>query len=307
VSGTPNEATRPGLPLTVSVVIPAYNASATLGEALDSVRAQTHRAHEIIVVDDCSKPEESAAVDAIARDCIVIHLPVNRGPSVARNRGIARATGAWVAFLDSDDIWLPHKLEKQAAHIAANPDCRAVHSSMNVINRDGSTGVAAKTAVSFEDLVQFPCPIFPSTVILHRESLLEAGLFDPTKRCCEDLDLFLRFTSQYPIACVEEPLILRRSSKDGLGANISRFWPEADRVYREYRHQFRDDNAARETLIDLHTEFVMRSIYERNFPLLWKMGRRAVRHDVPLIRMVPRVVTGMVRNYLRKRSAPSSD
>jgi glycosyltransferase involved in cell wall biosynthesis len=293
--------------LTVSVVIPAYNSSRTLAEALTSVHAQSYLVHEIIVVDDGSKPEEAAAIDAVAGGCVLIHLPKNRGPSVARNRGIARATGEWVAFLDSDDLWLPEKLEKQMAYVGGHPDCRAVHSSMKVIGRNGSEHIAEKTAVRFEDLVNFPCPIFPSTVVMHRESLLDAGLFDPTKRCCEDLDLFLRFTFEHPIHCIAEPLIVRRASWEGLSANIPCFWREADRVYREYQYVFPDEGRARNTLTDLHGDFMIRALYARDFGLLWRMGARAVRHDVPLVRVLPRVVASLVRNYLHKTRKPKGD
>jgi glycosyltransferase involved in cell wall biosynthesis len=286
--------------LTISAVIPAYNSSRTLGEAIESVRGQTYAVHEIIVVDDCSTPEEAEAIDRVAVGCTVIHLPKNRGPSVARNKGVARATGEWVAFLDSDDLWLPRKLELQVAHINAQADCRAVHCSMRRIGRDGGEAINIKTMVTFEDLVEFPCPVFPSAVMMHRETLIEAGLFDPTKRCCEDLDLFLRFTSEHPIECVSEPLVLRRAGWDGLSANIPRFWQEADRVYREYQHVFQDAGRARDTLIGLHSDFVLRALYIRNFCLVWNMGRRAVRHDVPLFRVVRRVVAGFVRNRMRR-------
>jgi glycosyltransferase involved in cell wall biosynthesis len=285
---------------TVSVIIPAYNSSRTLAEAIASVRAQSYPVHEILVVDDCSRPDEAAAIDGVAAGCTVIHLPKNRGPSVARNRGVARASGEWVAFLDSDDLWLPGKLAAQMSYVRANPDCRAVHCSLKAIGRDGAVTFAIKKPIGFEDLVQFPCPVFPSAVVMHRESLLDAGLFDPTKRCCEDLDLFLRFTFEHPIHCVAEPLVVRRASWDGLSANIPNFWREADRVYREYQHVFRDEGQARETLIDLHADFVLRALYKRSFALLWKMGRRAVRHDVPLRRVLPKVVAGLIRNHRAK-------
>jgi glycosyltransferase involved in cell wall biosynthesis len=291
---------------TISAVIPAYNSSRTLGEALESVRGQTHAVHEIIVVDDGSTREEAEAIDRVAAGCTVIHLPKNRGPSVARNKGVARAIGEWVAFLDSDDLWLPRKLEQQVAHIKAHPCCRAVHCSMRGIGRDGQETVNIKTEVTFEDLVEFPCPVFPSAVMMHRETLIEAGLFDPTKRCCEDLDLFLRFTSEHSIECVAEPLVVRRASWDGLSSNIPRFWREADRVYREYQHVFQDEARARETLIGLHSDFVLRALYKRDFSVAWKMGRRAVRHDVPLLRVLPSVVASFVRNRMRRRRRPES-
>jgi hypothetical protein len=211
-----------------------------------------------------------------------------------------------VAFLDSDDLWLPRKLEQQVAHIKAHPCCRAVHCSMRGIGRDGQETVNIKTEVTFEDLVEFPCPVFPSAVMMHRETLIEAGLFDPTKRCCEDLDLFLRFTSEHSIECVAEPLVVRRASWDGLSSNIPRFWREADRVYREYQHVFQDEARARETLIGLHSDFVLRALYKRDFSVAWKMGRRAVRHDVPLLRVLPSVVASFVRNRMRRRRRPES-
>lgn len=286
---------------TISVVIPAYNSSRTLLEALESVRGQTYPVHEVIIVDDGSEPDEANAIDVAASGCTVIRLPKNRGPSVARNRGVARATGEWVAFLDSDDLWLPRKLELQVEHINTHPGCRAVHCSMRRIGHDGEESTHIKRAVTFEDLVEFPCPVFPSAVMMHRETLIEVGLFDPTKRCCEDLDLFLRFTSEHPIECVEEPLLLRRTSWNGLSANIPRFWREADRVYREYQHVFKDAPRARDTLIGLHSDFVLRALYMRDFTLAWKMGCRAVRRDVPLLLMLPRVVARFVRNRMRRR------
>ena len=285
---------------TISVVIPAYNSSRTLLEALESVRGQTYPAYEVIVVDDGSEPDEAKAVEEAARGCTVIRLPTNRGPSVARNRGVARATGEWVAFLDSDDLWLPRKLELQVGHLNTHPGCRAVHCSVRRLGHDGEGSIHIKRAVTFEDLVEFPCPVFPSAVLMHRETLFDVGLFDPTKRCCEDLDLFLRFTSEHPIECVEEPLVLRRTRSNSLSTNIPRFWREADRVYREYQHVFTDAPRARDTLIGLHSDFVLRALYMRDFALAWNMGRRAVRRDVPLLLLLPRVVARFVRNRMRR-------
>src|SRR5262245_42648417 len=107
--------------LSISVVIPYYNGSRFIGEALDSVRAQTLSPIEIIVVDDASRPEEGEALDRLAGDCVVVHQTKNGGPSVARNVGISRARGEWIAFLDCDDLWDPRKLELQAAVAQADP------------------------------------------------------------------------------------------------------------------------------------------------------------------------------------------
>src|SRR5262249_47892171 len=174
-------------------------------------------------------------------------------PSVARNIGIARARGDWIAFLDCDDIWEPRKLELQSAVLAAHADCRGVHCGIKTVSPDGCETEMMKDVVTFDDFLVFPCPIFPSAVMIQRDALMECGLFDPTKRCCEDLDLFLRFC--YGIGrfySVPEPLVIRRIRPDGLSRNIATFWTEADRVYRDFLSVFANRQLARDTLRAVH-------------------------------------------------------
>jgi glycosyltransferase involved in cell wall biosynthesis len=293
---------------TVSVVIPYYNGARFISDALASVIAQTLPALEIVVVDDGSRPEEAEALDTAAGAagaiCRVIHLPRNRGVSVARNVGIARAKGTYVAFLDCDDLWRADKLEKQMGFLRDNPAYRAVHSGMKGLGSDGSEIVVHKAEVAFDDLVQFPCPVFPSALVMNRDALFESGLFDPTKKVCEDLDLFLRFTSLYPIGCVDEPLVTRRIQEDGASRNVPRFYHDADRVYRDFRYVFRDQDAAGETLVDLHADFLLRAVYARDAGLFWNVLRRGVRSDVTVLRLVPRLVGGLFRNRFSRRPGP---
>jgi glycosyltransferase involved in cell wall biosynthesis len=251
----------------VSVVIPYYNGSRFIAEAIASVRAQTLPAHEIVVVDDGSRPEDAAVLDRVAAEagptCRAEHLPRNRGVCVARNLGILRATGTYIAFLDCDDMWRPDKLEKQMGFLADHPDYRAVHCGLQVLYDDGREGSA---------------------------------LFDPTKKVCEDLDLFLRFTSQYPIGVVDEPLLIRRVQADGASRNVPRFYHDADRVYRDYRYVFQDQGAAADTLVDLHSDFLQRAIYARDAGLFWNVLRRGTRNDVTVPRLLFRVARDLIRN-----------
>ncbi|MCA8998470.1 MAG: glycosyltransferase family 2 protein [Planctomycetaceae bacterium] len=108
----------------ISVVIPAYNAEATVAKTLESVMAQSLPAHEVIVVDDGSRDNTSDVVEKFAPQVRLIRQE-NAGPSAARNHGIREATGDWIALLDADDTWWPEKLEKQAAHLA--DDVALVH------------------------------------------------------------------------------------------------------------------------------------------------------------------------------------
>jgi glycosyltransferase involved in cell wall biosynthesis len=285
--------------LSISVVIPYYNGSRFIGEALASVRAQTAAPLEIIVVDDASRPDEAAALDRAAHDCVVIHLPRNRGPSVARNIGIARARGEWIAFLDCDDLWQPRKLEHQAKLVEATPECRAVHCGMITILPGGEEVAYVKGEVSFDDFLVFPCPIFPSAVMMERQALLECGLFDPTKRCCEDLDLFLRFSyGNGKFYCVPEPLLIRRIQEDGLSRNLATFWREADRVYRDFLPVFTDRAKSREALRSVHTDMTLRALYARDFKLVWRTLTDARHRDVPMSLTVSRALWRAIRNRL---------
>ena len=124
---------------TVSVVMPAYNAEPYIGQAIESVRSQTFGDWELIVVDDCSTDgtagiaRAAAAADPRVR---VVRQPANGGVAAARNRGVAEARGAWVALLDSDDVWEPEKLELQTA-LARDSGAPIVYCSYDLMGRGG--------------------------------------------------------------------------------------------------------------------------------------------------------------------------
>jgi glycosyltransferase involved in cell wall biosynthesis len=286
--------------LSISAVIPYYNGSRTIGEALASVRAQTLPPLEVIVVDDGSRPEEAEALDREARGCTVLHLPKNRGVSVARNAGVARARGEWIAFLDCDDLWEPRKLELQAAAVEANPGCVAIHCGMVNVRLDGREVVAPKGEIAFDDFLDFPCPIFPSAVLMQKQVLLECGLFDPTLRCCQDLDLFMRFCHSYgKFYSVPEPLLVRRIQKDGVSRNIAVFWDEAERVYRGFAPLFHDRKRAHAVLREIHVDMALRAMYARDRKLLWRILRRGSRADGPAGRVLAAALWRALRERLR--------
>jgi glycosyltransferase involved in cell wall biosynthesis len=104
----------------VSVVVPTFNRAELIQETIESVLRQTTPAHEIIVVDDGSTDSTCAVVRAYG-DRVVLLSDDHRSAAAARNRGLARATGDWIAFLDSDDIWTPTKLEKQLEYLDRHP------------------------------------------------------------------------------------------------------------------------------------------------------------------------------------------
>jgi glycosyltransferase involved in cell wall biosynthesis len=286
--------------LAISAVIPYYNGSRTIAEALDSVRGQTLPPVEIIVVDDGSRPEEAEALDRLAHGCTVIHLPRNRGVSVARNVGIARARAEWIAFLDCDDLWDPRKLELQAAAVLATPGCVAIHCGMVNVRLDGREVVHPKGEITFDDFLDFPCPIFPSAVLMQKQVLLECGLFDPTLRCCQDLDLFMRFCfSHGKFHSVPEPLLIRRVQKDSVSRNIAVFWDEAERVYRGFAPLFQDQRRGRAVMREIHVDMALRALYARDRKLLWRILSRGSRADGPAGRVLAAALWRALRERLR--------
>lgn len=197
------------MPFTLSVVIPTYNRRATLGRCLESVFRQTRAVDQVIVVDDGST---DGTEDWIRSSFANINLvtQTNQGVSAARNTGIQTASSQWIAFLDSDDVWLPTKIEKQIALLKANPEYKICHTEEKWIYQGSEKKIPAsyrkRNGWIFEHCLPV-CAISPSTAVIHCDLFDTVGLFDENLPACEDYDLWLRITASYPVALVDEPLI----------------------------------------------------------------------------------------------------
>ncbi len=192
--------TNPGI--SISVVIPAYNAAHFLPRSLASVFAQTLPPHEVIVVDDGST-DATAQVAAELGAKVVSRS--NGGLAAARNTGIQAASGDWIALLDADDSWSPEKLVLQAGLI--QPNIVLVYTGASFFNDQGpvSTELATDTAVA-RKLLRFCNPILPSSVILRRQTVLAVGGFREDTRTCEDWDMWVRLIPLGAFAAVAQPL-----------------------------------------------------------------------------------------------------
>ena len=196
----------------VSVIIPTYNRGWILREAIDSVLAQDYSDFELIVVDDGSTDDTRAILGTYGRDIIVLQQP-NQGVSAARNRGIAESRARLVAFLDSDDFWLPQKLTRQVAFFQSNPEaliCQTEETWMrNGVRVNPKKRHQKPSGMIFEPSLAL-CLVSPSAVMI-RKSLFDAvGLFDESLSACEDYDLWLRISCRYPVYLLDESLIIKR-------------------------------------------------------------------------------------------------
>jgi glycosyltransferase involved in cell wall biosynthesis len=196
----------------VSVIIPTYNRAWVLREAIDSVLAQEFKDFELIVVDDGSTDNTGEILDSYEQDILVLRQS-NKGVSAARNRGIAAAAGRLIAFLDSDDLWLPRKLSSQVDFFKSNP-AAVINQTEEIWVRNG-VRVNPKTrhhkfsGMIFERSLAL-CLVSPSAVMIKKNLFSEVGVFDENLPACEDYDLWLRISCRYPVDLIETPLIMKR-------------------------------------------------------------------------------------------------
>ena len=196
----------------VSVIIPTYNRRAMLLEAIDSVLAQSTQTFELIVIDDGSTDgtaEQLATPDQTIRFERIDHC----GPGAARNRGVALASAPLIAFLDSDDLWAPTKLERQLAFMNANPDC-AISQTNEIWIRNGrrvNPGLRhrKRSGDIFIDSLR-TCLISISATMMRTELFRSLTGFDQSMLAAEDYDLWLRILIDHEAGLLDEPLVTRR-------------------------------------------------------------------------------------------------
>jgi glycosyltransferase involved in cell wall biosynthesis len=195
----------------VSVVIPTFNRAWILNEAIDSVMAQTCQNYELIVVDDGSTDGTDALLEK-NKGIVVIHQE-NKGVSAARNRGVAASKGDLIAFLDSDDLWLPEKLSAQVAFFLENKDaeiCQTQELWIRNGKRINPKNRHLKESGNFFKRSLELCLVSPSAVMIKKRLFEKVGLFDETLPACEDYDMWLRVGATHPIFLIDQPLIVKR-------------------------------------------------------------------------------------------------
>jgi cellulose synthase/poly-beta-1,6-N-acetylglucosamine synthase-like glycosyltransferase len=185
-----------------SVVVPAFNVEAYIGECLDSLAAQTSRDYEAIVIDDGSRDGTAALIERWRAKNTILDLRVirqeNKGIGAARNTGIAQAAGDFVAFLDADDTWLPRKLERVAACLSSWPDADLVCHDEWIVKHSTRVGkLRHGPFTAYEDLLFKRNCVSTSATVVRRRHLNELGGFseDLQLNGVEDYDLWLRLAN----------------------------------------------------------------------------------------------------------------
>jgi len=199
----------------VAVIIPVFNRTTLLERAVASVARQTMGNFECIIVDDGSdEPLPRAYVD---NRFSVVRLDIHSGVSRARNQGVGACSAPLIAFLDSDDEWLPKKLERQVRYLKKNPSCTILQCREVWIRN----GVRVNPPITHEkregDLFEASlarCMITPSSVLMHRQLYENYGGFNESLPACEDYDLWLKICAHHMVGLVDEHLLIRYGGHD---------------------------------------------------------------------------------------------
>jgi glycosyltransferase involved in cell wall biosynthesis len=205
----------------VSVIIPTHNRASLIGQTLDSVARQTFRDFEVIIVDDGSTDDTAKLVRNRDETYRYVYQE-QRGASAARNLAVREARGQLVAFLDSDDLWLPEFLGEVVGAIQVQPDAALGYSDFRTMDAYGRILRGHRkrqhggrvTSKLFASIF-----IHTSCVVAKREVILDGGGFDVRLEATEDYDLWLRLSLKYPFVSVPKPLCLRRTHNGSLSRN----------------------------------------------------------------------------------------
>jgi glycosyltransferase involved in cell wall biosynthesis len=270
-----SDASAHGRTTSFSVIMPAYNRAATVGAAIMSALKQTRSDFELIVVDDGSSDDTVARVEELARrdERISLVTQQHRGAAAARNAALARATGEYVSFLDSDDLWLPRYLEAMARTLSEHPGAGVAHTDAWVLHGDvgkiarGSLMNRREPPVVPNEPLEFLRAMLESanflfySVMIRRPILLEVGGFDERLQASVDYELWLRIAAHgYPFVRHPEKLAVYRRRSSGQitsdPAALARSMPE---VYRFVAEEYDVPDDIRELARLLREEWIVRS------------------------------------------------
>ena len=275
----------------VSVIIPAYNGTAFLKAAIDSVLDQTYPSVECIVVDDGSTDETPSIIDSFG-SLVRSQRRANQGPARARNHGARLARGQFVSFLDHDDYWRPTKIERQVRRLAERPEAAVIYTAVELIDANGdhlATIPAPPEELALRNtlLMQWPHLAIEQGALIRREAFIEVGGFDERLTTSDACDLACRLAMAYPVEPLDEPLAAyRQHSSHQMHHNLSTLERDMRLVYSkvlESDHRYRP--LLRRARYNLHACLANWYWRDERRPdrALWHVGRAMVARPVHVV------------------------
>jgi glycosyltransferase involved in cell wall biosynthesis len=291
----------------ISVVIPVYNGAKTIQETIQSVLQQTFTDFEIIAIDDGSQDETVEVVKSIGDPRVQIFSYPNGGLAESRNRGIARARGEFIAFLDADDLWTPDKLEAQLKALEANPKVAVAYSWTDYIDEHSQFLYSGRHGTFNGDVyAQLLIDNFlenGSNPLIRKQALTEVGGFDSSINTAADWDMWLRLAKHFYFVAVAQPQILYRVSTRSMSANIlnqeAQCLKAIDRAFEQAPESLK--SLKQQSLINLYKYLTFKAL--EGYPSR-KNGMAAMRcfwnylRWNPVLFKQPRVIAGIILRIL---------
>jgi hypothetical protein len=227
----------------VSVIIPVYNGDRFLSEAMASVVVQTYKDWELILVDDGSRDDSTAVIQRFIQEyggsCPIRYISqANQGVSVARNQGVAAATGKYIAFLDQDDWFLPDKLALQVAHLDRQPELAMVSSGWRIVDQVG-VGITAvqpwlsSTTLNLQTWVRWK-PVFLGAMVFRKDWLIRSG-FDPQWQQTGDVAIVLEIAKMGGLAdWTKQATVNYRQHSQNVSRNVVQQAEELQQVLDQF-------------------------------------------------------------------------
>lgn len=236
-----SQSTQNNTPL-VSIIIPAYNAELYIEKALNSILNQNYQHFEIIVINDGSTDSTESVINQFSDTRIRIISQPNGGMSSARNAGLRSVTGKFISFLDSDDYWLPEKLEKQVTLLQDNPDLGFCSTQTRVETPDGefvNDWLCPIINIStVHTIMSEPASIAgsASSVLARKEVQQKAGFFDESLTGLEDTDMWIRFAAISNYCCIPETLTVILKRPNSVSRSLSNMRNSGLEVLQKNKH-----------------------------------------------------------------------
>lgn len=260
----------------VSVIIPTYNRAKYICEAINSLLNQTYKDYEIIVIDDGSTDNTKEIISGYKERILYIYQD-NLGPAAARNRGIKIARGEYVSFLDSDDTFLPEKLESQVGFLDNNPSTSAVHTWWYYTDSNGKTlpfkgRRSYNKNIRVENMLIGKVSLNLCAFMFRKSCFNDDNLFDETLCGGEDWDLWLRLAEQgHKFYCIPKVLVAYRMHKDNMVSNIDKMFNEGLRWREKYFNKYAClERVKKKTFYNFYYEFSWNYYYSGNYDMFKK-------------------------------------
>lgn len=292
----------------ISVVLPTYNRAKVLPRAIDSVLAQSHPEVELIVVDDGSTDGTEALVQGYGDRVVYLKLEGNKGGNHARNRGIERARGAIVCFIDSDDEFLPEKLATIDAFFAENPEIDLLVDSFELHyppEKDRRPAPRHNPELRDREAVReavFSRRLYKSTPALsvRKQALLDVGLFDETLLRRQDMDMILRLTRRHRSASIGRVLWIKHWTPGAISSKQNTFMQALLEICERHPEYLSEPAYRRGMDRDVGRHFV-RLIKAGDFASVWRDARLYRRLDETPLAPWPLVLRYLTQRRQRRR------